>query len=147
MWQKHPPLCWWNTLPWNWVKGTEAFFWRPISVCFTSFFFTTQRSKGVALHHLLFRQKVYSQSVLILSSRLVVLNGWVATHFWVACTYLLLGRQNLCFSTIIVIYLSPNCVSLYFVGRQLPNVENRCPRQVVFICVSSRRRRRLRSLG
>ncbi len=38
----------------------------------------------------------------------------------------LLGRQNLCFSTIIVIYGSPNCVIFCFVGRQLPNVENHC---------------------
>ena len=34
--------------------------------------------------------------------------------------------NNLCFSTIIVIYGSPNCVLLYFVGRQLPNVGNQC---------------------
>ena len=38
--------------------------------------------------------------------------------------HLLLARHNLCFSTIIVIYGSPSCVLLYFVGRQLPNVEN-----------------------
>ena len=38
--------------------------------------------------------------------------------------HLLLGRQNLCVSTIIVIYGSPNCVLLSFVGRQPPNVEN-----------------------
>jgi hypothetical protein len=40
--------------------------------------------------------------------------------------HLLLGRQNLCFSTIIVKYGSPNCVIFCFVGRQLPNVENLC---------------------
>ena len=33
--------------------------------------------------------------------------------------HLLLGRQNLCFSTKIVIFGSPNCVLSYFVGRQL----------------------------
>ena len=38
--------------------------------------------------------------------------------------HLVLGRQNLCFSTIIVIYGSPNCAFLYFVGRQQPTVEN-----------------------
>ena len=42
--------------------------------------------------------------------------------------HLLLGRQNLCFSTIIVIYGSPNCVFLSFVVRQQPNVENHCSR-------------------
>ena len=36
---------------------------------------------------------------------------------------LLVGRQNLCYSTVIVIYGSPNCIILCFVGRQLPNVE------------------------
>jgi len=36
----------------------------------------------------------------------------------------LLGHQNLCFSAILVIYGSPNCVIFCFVGRQLPNVEH-----------------------
>ena len=43
---------------------------------------------------------------------------------------LLLGRQNLCFIAIIVIYGSPNCVLLSFVGRQLLNVENHCSRGI-----------------
>jgi len=41
----------------------------------------------------------------------------------------LLGCQNLSFSTIIVIYGSPNCVIFCIVGRQLPNVENHCSMQ------------------
>ena len=40
--------------------------------------------------------------------------------------HLILGRQNLCFSTITVIYGLPNCVLLSFVGRQLLNVEKHC---------------------
>ena len=40
------------------------------------------------------------------------------------CVHLLLGRLNLCFSTIIVVNGLPNCVVLNFVGRQLQNVEN-----------------------
>jgi len=43
--------------------------------------------------------------------------------------HLLLGRQNLCFSTMNVKNGSPNCVIFCFVGRQLPNVENHCSRQ------------------
>ena len=42
--------------------------------------------------------------------------------------HLLLGRQNLCYSTIIVLFGSPNCVFMYFVDCQLPNVENHCVR-------------------
>jgi len=38
--------------------------------------------------------------------------------------YLLLGRQNLCFTAMNVINGSPNCVLFCFMGRQLPNVEN-----------------------
>ena len=44
---------------------------------------------------------------------------------------LLLGRQNLCYSTMIVLFGSPNCVFLCFVGHQLPNVENHCFRATV----------------
>ena len=47
--------------------------------------------------------------------------------------YSLLGRQNLCFSTIIVICGSPNCVLSSFVGRQLLNVENHCSKVIPLI--------------
>ena len=40
----------------------------------------------------------------------------------------LLGRQNLCYSSILVVYGSPNCVLFCFVGRQLSNVVNHCSR-------------------
>jgi hypothetical protein len=43
---------------------------------------------------------------------------------------LLLGRQNLCFSTMNVINGSPNCVLFCFMGYQLPNVENHCIRML-----------------
>ena len=43
--------------------------------------------------------------------------------------HLILGRQNLWFSTLTEIYGSPNCVLLSFVGRQLPNVENHWSRR------------------
>ena len=45
--------------------------------------------------------------------------------------YLLLGRQNPCYSTMIVICGSPNCVLLCFVGHQQTNVENYCSRPVI----------------
>ncbi len=40
--------------------------------------------------------------------------------------HLLLGCQNLCFSTMNEINGSPNCVIFCFVGSQLLNVENHC---------------------
>ena len=53
----------------------------------------------------------------------VVLNRWVATHFWVACTHFWVAKN-----CVLVFYNSniwePNCVLLYFVGRQLPKVES-----------------------
>ena len=42
--------------------------------------------------------------------------------------HLLLGRQNLEFSSHLVLNRSPNCVFSFFLGRQLPNVENHCSR-------------------
>ena len=57
------------------------------------------------------------------SSKTVVLNRWVAgTYFWVAKHYVI--------GTMIVIYGSQNSVLLYFVGRQLPNVENPCSKMI-----------------
>ena len=38
--------------------------------------------------------------------------------------HLIVGRQNIVYGTILVVYGSPNCVLFCFVGRQPPNVEN-----------------------
>ena len=38
--------------------------------------------------------------------------------------HLLLGRQNLGYSSILVVYGSPNCDLFCFAGRQLSGVEN-----------------------
>ena len=58
----------------------------------------------------------------------IVLNQWFSIGgsgptFWVA-GHLLLGCQNLCYSTIISINWSPNCVLFCIVGRQPSNVDN-----------------------
>jgi len=48
----------------------------------------------------------------------------VGTDPFLGHRHLLLGRQNLCISTMNVINGSPNCVLFCFMGRQQPNVEN-----------------------
>ena len=45
----------------------------------------------------------------------------------------LLGRENLYYFGILVLYESTNCVLLCFVGRQLPNAENHCIRWILLI--------------
>ena len=52
--------------------------------------------------------------------------------------HLLLGRQNLCQSTIILILGSPHCVLFCFVGHPLSNVENHWFRAMRFPIIFAR---------